>query len=120
VRSNLDTVNGESKAKFLKAPLKFTIAHLLIFLSKHVSTRSATISRNCPSAASRSSTLSWARTSIGKVVRFLEAFVAEPKDIEAGFVAAGEFFIFFLSVHHPSRVKKIETSESDPIQPSQV
>ena len=53
------------------------------------------ISRNCSRAASRSSSF-FLRDGIRirKVVGFFEAFVSEPEDVEAGFVAVDEFFIF--------------------------
>jgi hypothetical protein len=38
---------------------------------------------------------------IGEIVGLFQAFVAEPKDAETCLVAVDEFFIFFLSVHHP-------------------
>jgi hypothetical protein len=38
---------------------------------------------------------------VGQVVGFFECFVSQPEDVEAGLVAADEFFMFFLSVHHP-------------------
>ena len=56
--------------------------------------KSPAISRNCSSAASRSSTISWREDiGIGKIIGFFEAFVSEPEDIEAGFVAVDEFVI---------------------------
>jgi hypothetical protein len=44
------------------------------------------LSRNCSRAASRSSTISWARTpEIREVVGFFEAFVCELEDVEVAF-----------------------------------
>jgi hypothetical protein len=55
-----------------------------------------------PSETSRRTTISWARTSgVGEVVGFFEAFISQPEDIEAGFVAIDIQFNF--SGKNPNR-----------------